>query len=107
MKQINYDKIRKERKFKILYIEEEEILSTIVIESERPLPYLRIRKLRLPKDYYIVSVFNSPERKAFGFLIGSESFSPVALGALIPDLDKEFEIKNVELTENKGFKVMK
>ena len=106
MKQINYDKIRKERRFKVLYVEEEEILNLITTENEKSLPYQRIRKLKLPKDYYIINVFNSSERKAFGFLIGSESFPSTELGAYPLDLDNEIEIKTIELTENKDFKVI-
>ena len=107
MKQINYEKIRKERRFKTLWIEEEEILSLVVTGNENPFHVLRFRTLKLPKDYHIFNVFYSPERKAFGFSIGSETFPSVVLGAYPPNLDEEIKITTIKLIENKDFKVMK
>lgn len=106
-KQINYEKIRKERRYKILYIEEEEILSLIVTGNENPFHFLRFRTLKLPEDYHIFNVYHSPERKAFGFSIGSETFPSVMLGAYPPNLEDEIKITTIKLIENKDFEVIK
>ena len=107
MKQINYEKIYKERRYKILWMNEEEILSLIVNENEGLHSFLKIRTLKLPEDYYILNVCHSIVRKAFGVLIGSETFPPSAVGEYPQNLENEVKIITIELIENKDFKVMK
>ena len=107
MKQVNYDKIRKERRFEVLYIEGEEILDLVITENRNLPSFSKITKLKLPKDYYVMDIYYSSEQKAFGFLIGSEKFSQVGLGCYPPMLNQEIYIKHIELIKNKDFKVIK
>lgn len=107
MKQIDYKKIRKERRFKVLYIEEEEVLDLIIAKNGNVPFFSKITKLRLPEDYYVLNVYHSPEQKAFGFLISSKTFPSIELGCYPPSLNQEIEIQRIDFIENKDFKGVK
>lgn len=80
-----HEKLRKERRYKILSVSDSIILSMLYPISEINI----ISRLKLPGDVYPVSVWYRPERKSFEFLLESESFEPVKPGEYVPEMDSE------------------
>lgn len=76
----------KEKKFKLLFVDESIIWSAIQFTLEQhPKPaILPSMPVGLPEDAFLVRVFLNAERNAFGFILAHESFKHVKDGALIP-----------------------
>ena len=74
-----FNKAKNERRFKILWVSMEKIMSMLTsghIES----PNFIIDKIKISDTYRAVDVFYSPSRRAFGFTIISSAYKTVPLG---------------------------
>jgi len=104
MKQSDYEKIRKERRFKILWISKEEILNCVIPNDSK---LNEIKRIILPAHYHIINIEYDIRRDAWAFLIGSEEFPEIALGAEIDCFDNDFKYTLIKIIKDKDFKVIK
>jgi hypothetical protein len=100
---MDYERIRKERRFKILSFDYDEVLELLVVPTYRS---MKIKCVALPKEYYVESVFYDPSGRSFNYIIGSEKFPMHTAGMILPICNDEIEYSIIELNQNKDFKVV-
>lgn len=100
---VDREHIRKERRFKILSFDYDEILDLLTISSDH---YMRIKRVVLPDGFYADSVHYDPSNRSFDFIIGSEKFPSIPEFGRIPYCSEEIEYSVIELNRNKDFRII-
>ena len=100
---MDYKRIREERRFKVLSFDYNEIMDLLLVPTWH---YMKIKRIKLPNDYYVDSVYYEPSARAFNFIVGSEEFRSVSQGMRIPYCDEEIKYAVIELNQDKYLKVL-
>jgi len=88
----------KERRFKILPVEEADVLQLFLCALDQWPQCLSLPDLsQVPRGAELVSVYHTPEWRGFGFVLAHSSFSPIPLGATPERLDALSSRKTVYL----------
>ena len=80
-KKIDWEKVREERRGKILWLDENQMLDFIVTTQEKT----RVTRIVLPDNCRVLTAYPSHSRQAFGFIIISPDFEPNPEGVSLPD----------------------
>ena len=82
-KKIDWEKVREERRAKILWLDEDQMLDFIATSRKMT----RVTRIALPDNCRVHSVYTSYSRQAFGFVILSDEFEPNPKGMRLQDTD--------------------
>lgn len=100
---MDYKKIRRERRFKILSFDYSEVLDLLIV---LPNQNMRIKRIKLPSEYFIDGVYYEPSGRCFNYVIGSEKFPSISVGAQISICNDEIDYSIIHFDRDKDFKVV-
>ena len=100
---MDYKKIRNERRFKILSLDQNDVLD-IFFDPQDP---MIIKRIKLPDEYYVDSVHYDYISQSFNFVIGSVNFPSITRGAIFQHCNEEIDLLYIQLCQDRDFKIIK
>lgn len=80
---IDWALVGTERRAKIMYLADDDVLDFLITHQDTT----RVKRISLPENCRIHSVYIDNRRQAFAFLILSNEFDQVPKGAMLPELE--------------------